>query len=228
MKRVLIVEDNRKVADLVRLSLENAGFQVTAVGDGVSAMAQVRRSAPDLVVLDIELPKLNGMEVCRQIRGEKSLQRLPILMLTGRGDEMDRVLGLELGADDYVTKPFSPRELVARIKAVLRRAEPDIEEKPVQVRNLQMDPASYRVTRNGNQIVLSTLEFRLLYYLASHANRVFSRDQLLDAVWGAERFVTPRSVDVYIQRLREKVEEDPENPVFLKTQRGAGYLFEVS
>jgi len=180
------------------------------------------------VLLDLMLPKLPGLEVCREIRRDQTLNRLPILMLTARGEEADRVVGLEMGADDYVTKPFSPRELVARIKALLRRTEPAGDaEKAVECRGLHVDPASYRVMRAGKPIALSTLEFRLLYFLARRPDRVFTRDQLLDAVWGTDRFVTPRSVDVYIRRLREKVEADPEKPEYLKTVRGAGYIFDA-
>ena len=228
MKRILIIEDDKDIVELVRYNLEKDDFQVVAVGDGVSGLAQVKKSPPDLLLLDLMLPKLSGLEICKEIRRDAALNRLPILMLTARGDEADRVVGLELGADDYVTKPFSPRELVARVKALLRRAEPAGEPaKLIEVGKLVIDPASYRVTRAGKPVMLSTLEFRLLYYLASRPNKVFSRDQLLDAVWGSDRFVTPRSVDVYVRRLREKIEPDPENPVHLKTVRGAGYLFET-
>jgi two-component system phosphate regulon response regulator PhoB len=174
------------------------------------------------------LPRISGLEICREIRRDETLNRLPILMLTARGDEADRVVGLEMGADDYVTKPFSPRELAARVKALLRRAEPPAEmPRVLEIGKLAIDPASYRVSLAGKPVTLSTLEFRLLYYLASRPNRVFTRDQLLDAVWGTDRFVTPRSVDVYVRRLREKVEQDPEQPAHLKTVRGAGYLFET-
>jgi len=227
MRRILIIEDERDIVELVRYNLEKEGFQVISVGDGVTGLAQLKKSPPDLLVLDLMLPKLSGLEVCKEVRRDQALNRLPILMLTARGEEADRVLGLELGADDYVTKPFSPRELVARVKALLRRAEPARETaRPIEVGTLSIDPASYRVTRGGKPVPLSTLEFRLLYYLASRPNRVFTRDQLLDAVWGTDRFVTPRSVDVYVRRLREKIEADPENPVFVKTVRGAGYMFE--
>jgi DNA-binding response OmpR family regulator len=191
-------------------------------------LAQIQKSPPDLLVLDLMLPKLSGLEICKAVRRDEALNRIPILMLSARGEEADRVIGLELGADDYVTKPFSPRELVARVKALLRRIQPaGKQEKPIIAGALRIDPASYRVTRDGDPLALSTLEFRLLYYLASRPNRVFSRDQLLDAVWGTGRFVTPRSVDVYIRRLREKIERDPDKPEYLKTVRGAGYLFET-
>jgi phosphate regulon transcriptional regulator PhoB len=228
LRRVLIVEDDKDIVELVRYNLEKEGYQTAVAADGLTALSTLRRSPPDLVLLDLMLPKLPGLEVCREIRRDQSLNRLPILMLTARGEEADRVVGLEMGADDYVTKPFSPRELVARIKALLRRTEPAGDaEKSVECRGLHIDPASYRVMRAGKPIALSTLEFRLLYFLARRPDRVFTRDQLLDAVWGTDRFVTPRSVDVYIRRLREKVEADPEKPEYLKTVRGAGYIFDA-
>lgn len=229
MKRILLIEDDRDIVELVRYNLDREGFQVTSATDGSSGLAQVRKSPPDVLLLDLMLPKLSGLEICKEIRRDQSLNRLPILMLTARGEEADRVIGLEMGADDYVTKPFSPRELVARVRALLRRAEPPQETaKPIQARELVIDPSSYRVTRAGKPVTLSTLEFRLLYYLAARPDRVFTRDQLLDAVWGTERFVTPRSVDVYVRRLREKIESDPEHPTLLKTVRGAGYRFDIA
>jgi phosphate regulon transcriptional regulator PhoB len=228
MTRILIIEDDKDIVELVRYNLAHEGFQVTAMADGASGLAQVKKAPPDALLLDLMLPKLSGLEICKEIRRDVSLNRLPILMLTARGEEADRVVGLEMGADDYVTKPFSPRELVARVKALLRRATPPGEiERTVEAGVLAIDPSSYRVTRAGKAVTLSTLEFRLLHYLASRPNKVFTRDHLLDAVWGADRFVTPRSVDVYIRRLREKVEADPERPTHLKTVRGAGYLFEL-
>ena len=227
MKRVLLIEDDRDIVELVRYNLEREGFQVAAATDGATGLAQVRKAPPDILLLDLMLPKLSGLDICKEIRRDTSLNRLPILMLTARGEEADRVVGLEMGADDYVTKPFSPRELGARVKALLRRTEPTNEPRRViEARGLSIDPSSYRVARDGKPVTLSTLEFRLLYYLATRPNRVFTRDQLLDAVWGTERFVTPRSVDVYIRRLREKVESDADHPAFLKTVRGAGYMFE--
>jgi len=228
MKRILIIEDDRDIVELVRYNLANEGYQITAALDGSTGLAALRKSPPDLLLLDLMLPRISGLEICREIRRDETLNRLPILMLTARGDEADRVVGLEMGADDYVTKPFSPRELAARVKALLRRAEPPAEmPRLLEVGKLAIDPVSYRVSLAGKPVTLSTLEFRLLYYLASRPNRVFTRDQLLDAVWGTDRFVTPRSVDVYVRRLREKVEQDPEQPAHLKTVRGAGYLFET-
>src|SRR5271169_1854657 len=227
-KRILVIEDDRDIVELVRYNLEKDGYQVFTATDGALGMAQVKKSPPDLLVLDLMLPKLSGLEICKEIRRDAALNRLPILILTARGEEADRVVGLELGADDYVTKPFSPRELVARVKALLRRAEPGTpSEKTIEIGALRIDPAAYRVSRAGKPVPMSTLEFRLLYFLAARANRVFTRDQLLDGVWGTERFVTPRSVDVYVRRLREKIEMDPQHPVYMKTIRGAGYLFET-
>ncbi len=228
-KKILVIEDDRDIVELVRYNLEKEEFLVTAASDGATGLAQIKKSPPDLLVLDLMLPKLPGLEICKEIRRDAALNRLPILMLTARGEEADRIVGLELGADDYVTKPFSPRELVARIKALLRRVEPaGAPEKVIEFDALRIDPASYRVTRGGKPLPLSTLEFRLLYYLASRPNKVFTRDQLLDAVWGADRFVTPRSVDVYVRRLREKIEPDSQRPAYVKTVRGAGYMFETS
>ena len=228
MKRILVIEDDKDIVELVKYNLEKDGFQVTTTGDGASGLIQIRKAPPDLLVLDLMLPKLSGLEICKEARKDPALNRLPILILTAKGEEADRVVGLELGADDYVTKPFSPRELAARVKALLRRTEPaGAGEKLIEIGGLRIDPAAYRVSRSGKAVPMSTLEFRLLYFLAARPNRVFTRDQLLDGVWGTERFVTPRSVDVYVRRLREKIETDPQHPAFMKTIRGAGYLFET-
>jgi phosphate regulon transcriptional regulator PhoB len=228
MKRVLVIEDDKDIIELVRYNLEKDGFHVAASVDGATGLAQVRKTPPDLLILDLMLPKLSGLEICKEVRKDVSLNRLPVLILTAKGEEADRVVGLELGADDYVTKPFSPRELVARVKALLRRTEPGTpSEKPIEIGVLRIDPAAYKVTRGGKPVPMSTLEFRLLYFLAARPDRVFTRDQLLDGVWGTERFVTPRSVDVYVRRLREKIESDPQHPAYMKTIRGAGYLFET-
>jgi len=228
MRRILVIEDDKDIVELVKYNLEKDGYQVTACADGTTGLAQIRKSPPDLLILDLMLPKLSGLDICKDIRRDVTLNRLPILILTAKGEEADRVVGLELGADDYVTKPFSPRELVARVKALLRRADPgSASDKLLEIGPLRIDPSAYRVTRAGRAVAMSTLEFRLLYFLATRPNRVFTRDQLLDGVWGTDRFVTPRSVDVYVRRLREKIETDPQHPAYMKTIRGAGYLFET-
>ncbi len=228
-KRILIIEDDKDIRGLLRYDLEREGFRVSESEDGVEGLALLRKSPPDLLVLDLMLPRLSGLEICKQVRREQTARRVPILILTARSEEPDRIVGLELGADDYVTKPFSPRELVARVKALLRRTEPSIlSSEPVRAGRLLIDPASYRVLRSGRPLEVSALEFRLLHFLASHPNRAFSRDQLLEAVWGADRFVIPRIVDVYIRHLREKVEDEPNRPVHLKTVRSVGYLFDNS
>jgi phosphate regulon transcriptional regulator PhoB len=231
MKRILVIEDDPDIVELLRYNLDKEGFQVYAATDGKTGLEMVKRGSANLLILDLMLPQLSGIEVCKEIRRSPEHQTLPIIMLTARGEESDRVLGLELGADDYVTKPFSVREMVARVKALLRRSEREKEKlesaETLLIGPLTIDPSSYRVQRNGEAIQLTALEFRLLYFLATHPNRIFTRDQLLDSVWGTERFVTPRSVDVYIRRLREKIEVDPVHPHYLKTMRGAGYLFET-
>jgi two-component system phosphate regulon response regulator PhoB len=200
---------------------------VAVCHDGADGLRKAQTLLPEVVILDLMLPGLSGLDVCRELRAGERTRDISVLMLTARAEETDQVVGFTMGADDYVTKPFSPRELVARVKALLRRAEPPGETpRVIETRGLMIDPSSYRVTHDTKPVTLSTLEFRLLYYLATRPNRVFTRDQLLDAVWGTERFVTPRSVDVYIRRLREKVETDADHPAFLKTVRGAGYMFE--
>src|SRR3984885_2879776 len=172
MTRILIIEDDKDIVELVRYNLAHEGFQVTSMSDGGSGLAQVKKAPPDVLLLDLMLPKLSGLEICKEIRRDASLNRLPILMLTARGEEADRVVGLEMGADDYVTKPFSPRELAARVKALLRRVEPAAaREKLIDGGVLRIDPAAYRVTRGAKQVPLSTLEFRLLYYLAARPNK---------------------------------------------------------
>src|SRR5256712_4256267 len=187
MKRILIIEDDRDIVELVRYNLANEGFQVSSANDGSTGLTTLKKTPPDLLLLDLMLPKLSGLEICREIRRDDSLNRLPILMLTARGEEADRVVGLEMGADDYVTKPFSPRELLARVKALLRRAQPPSDKpRPIEIGKLTIDPASYRVSYSRKPILLSTLEFRLLYHPASRPNPLFTRHQLLDAVWGTD------------------------------------------
>jgi phosphate regulon transcriptional regulator PhoB len=225
-KKILIVEDESDLIKLLKYNLEKEGFRVNYATDGSVALAEVRRDPPDLVILDLMLPGLDGLEVCRQLRRNDRFARTPVLMLSARGEEADRVVGLELGADDYVTKPFSTREMIARVRALLRRNEPVAPPRSKVLRgDLVIDPTAHSVSVAGKPIELSALEFRLLHYMASHPGMVFSRDQLLDSVWGNDRTVTPRSVDVYIRRIREKIELKPQQPAFVQTIHGVGYRF---
>ncbi|MGH2452745.1 MAG: response regulator transcription factor [bacterium] len=224
---VLVVDDEPHIVELVRYNLQQEGFTVSTARDGPEALTHVASDRPDLVVLDIMLPAIDGMEVCRQIRRSS---RVPVLMLTARGRELDRVAGLELGADDYVTKPFSPRELVARIRAILRRtgsgAElPDVE--ALAAEGLRLDPGTHEVWLRGRPVDLTAKEFELLKLLMRHPNRVFTRDFLLEHLWGYDYFGSSRTVDMHISRLREKIEDDPAAPTFIQTVRGVGYKLKV-
>ena len=224
---ILVVEDDPDISRLVRHHLENDGFSVRVYGTGVNVISDAERQRPALFVLDIMVPGKDGLELCRQIRQTQSLAPIPVIFLTAKSSEADRVLGLELGADDYIPKPFSPRELVARVKAVLRRFERPLSPVPLRVGEIEIDPGAMTLMVRGKLVTTTATEFRLLDYFASHLGRVFTRDQLLDSVWRDTAYVTPRSVDVYVRRIREKIEPDPENPCYLKTVRGAGYRFEA-
>jgi DNA-binding response OmpR family regulator len=223
---IFVVEDDPDIAHLLRHHLEGAGFAVRIFAAGNSVIGESERQRPALFILDIMVPGKDGLELCRQIRQTQSLAPTPIIFLTAKSGEADRILGLELGADDYIPKPFSPRELVARVKAVLRRFERPLSQSPVQVGDIQIDPSAMTLTVRGQAVTTTATEFRLLDYFARHLGRVFTRDQLLDSVWRDTAYVTPRSVDVYVRRIREKIEPDPESPRYLKTVRGAGYRFE--
>ena len=225
MGTILVVEDEPDIAELVKYHLEKAGLPARVVADGKQAMDLIAREHPSLVVLDLMLPGLDGMEVCRRLRGNSATRGIPVIMLTAKAEEIDRIVGLEMGADDYVPKPFSPRELVARVKAVLRRAAPPPEpsEAPVMVGGVRLDPVRHEVTKNGQPVSLSAMEFRLLEFFLRHRGRVYSRAQLLDQVWGQDRFVEPRTVDVHMRRLREKIEDKPRKPMLILTVRGIGY-----
>ena len=225
-QRVIIIEDERDIVELVRYNFRKEGFEVESFSRGREGLDYLRRNSADLVLLDILLPDEDGFEICKRLRADERLKSLPVIFLTAKSEEMDRVLGLEIGADDYVVKPFSPRELVARVKAVLRRQERVAERREVvEAGALRLDVRTQEVTVRGKLVELSALEFKLLYFLASHPRHVFDRDRLLDEVWGRDRFVTPRTVDVHIRRLREKIEELPNRPQFLQTVRGSGYRF---
>jgi DNA-binding response OmpR family regulator len=223
---ILVLEDDVDISKLVSYQLQQAGFAVHVSASGEKVLPLARQHPPALFILDIMVPGNNGFEVCRQIRESRDLAKVPVIFLTARSSEEDRVRGLELGADDYISKPFSPRELIARVRAVLRRFEQGITTS-ITTPDFELNSDSMTLTVRGQPVDVTATEFRLLHFLASHAGKVFTRDQVLDSVWRDMSFVTPRSVDVYIRRLREKIEKDPEEPRYLKTVRGAGYKFEA-
>jgi DNA-binding response OmpR family regulator len=221
-QRILVVEDDRRIADMVIKNLEAGGYECHLSADGGQALADFERLKPDLVVLDLGLPGVDGIQVTRRIRRDSDV---PILMLTARTTESDKLLGLEIGADDYVTKPFSTAELVARVRALLRRSTGTIREQMLEIGPLRVDPARRTAERSGEPIGLTTLEFDLLYFLASRPGRVFSREALMEQVWGSDRVVDDRSIDSLVSRLRRKLEQDPSQPRFIQTVWGAGYRF---
>ena len=227
-KKILVADDEKDIVELVAYNLEREGFTVCRAYDGQKAWEMVNMEKPDLVILDLMMPEMPGMEVCRMIRGTPETAGLPIIMLTAKSDPIDKILGLEIGADDYITKPFHVRELIARIRAVLRRSERlpagDTPES-LDYAGLHVDLKSYQVTVDDKPVELSSREFRLLQFLIGHPGRVYSREQLLDHVWGDEAFVEPRTVDVHISRLRGEIETSKENPQYILTVRGIGYKF---
>lgn len=228
--RILVVDDERPIADILKFNLEREGFEVEVAYDGEEAVAKARQMPFQLVILDIMLPKLDGFSVCKEIRAHSSV---PILMLSAKEAEVDKVLGLELGADDYVTKPFSPREILARVRAILRRLRPN--ETPasqgagdqlLRGGGLLLNLTSYDVIKSDLVIELTPREFELLRHLVAHAGQVFSREGLLEEVWGYDYYGDVRTVDVTVRRLREKIEDNPAQPEFIKTKRGIGYYFQ--
>ena len=223
-ERVLLVEDDPSIREVAGLGLSQAGFRVTTSGDGRDGLIQFRNQRFDLVVLDIMLPSLDGLEVCREIRKESPT---PIVMLTARAELHDIVVGLELGADDYVTKPFELPELVARIKAVLRRTTAAPGDAPITVRDVEIDPAGFTARRNGKDVRLTATEFRLLLELARRPRQVFTREMLLELVWNYDYLGDSRLVDAAVQRLRAKVEDDPKEPALIVTVRGVGYRLDA-
>ncbi len=226
--KILVVDDEADILDLISYNLGKEGFEVSTAADGGEALTQIRETRFDLVVLDLMIPGVQGMELCRILRGDPKTETIPIIMLTAKGEEVDRVLGLEMGADDYITKPFSPRELIARIRAVLRRTgEKSEKDSVIRIGDLVIDTGKYSVAKKNVQLDLSATEFRLLLYLVERRGRVFSREQLLDAAWKDEAYIEPRTVDVHIRRLRTQIEDDPSNPVYIKTKRGIGYYVDA-
>ena len=222
---ILVVEDETALVTLLRYNLEREGFRVTESTDGEDAVIQAVEDVPDLILLDWMLPQLSGIEVCRQLRRKTETRAVPIIMLTARGEESDRIRGLNCGADDYITKPFSIAELVARVRTVLRRARPALQEEILRYSDIVMDLASHRVSRAERPIHLGPTEFRLLRYFMEHPGRVFSREQLLDAAWGRDVYVEPRTVDVHIRRLRKVLNGEGELDV-IRTVRAAGYALD--
>jgi phosphate regulon transcriptional regulator PhoB len=226
-RQILVIDDEQDIRDLVSYNLEKEGFRVSTLKDGEAALEIIRKEGADLLILDLMLPGIQGLELCRILKKDPATEGIPIIMLTAKGEEMDRVLGLEMGADDYITKPFSPRELVARVKAVLRRVERSAPDGDViRIGEIVINPATYQVFKGGTELRLSATEFRLLQYMTERKGRVFTRDMLLDAVWKGEAFVEPRTVDVHIRRLRAQIEDDPSRPAYIRTKRGVGYYLE--
>lgn len=221
---ILLVEDEPAIQELIAVNLTRAGHNVIRVADAEAAQRLVRDALPDLILLDWMLPGMSGVELARRLRADERTRATPIIMLTARGEEQDKVTGLETGADDYITKPFSPRELVARIKAVLRRRVPQATDDPVEAGGLRLDPVAHRVTAGDQGLALGPTEFRLLHFLMTHPERVHSRTQLLDQVWGDHVFVEERTVDVHIRRLRSALEPTG-HEVLIQTVRGSGYRF---
>jgi len=223
---VLVVEDEEAILTMLTYNLEQEGFNVRTTMDGEEALMMINEEKPDVMVLDWMLPSMSGVEVCRQLRRNNETKNIPVIMLSARGEEEDKVRGLDCGADDYMTKPFSPTELVARIRALFRRIRPALAEKKITFADVAMDLAGHRVTRAEKEVHLGPTEFRLLQYLMEHPGRVFAREQLLDAVWGHDIYVELRTVDVHIRRLRKALCLDGELPDLIRTVRSAGYALE--
>lgn len=225
-KKIVVVDDEKPIADILQFNLEKEGYEVLTANDGDEALELILKEVPDLVLLDIMLPGKDGMEICREVRKSHDM---PIIMLTAKDDEIDKVLGLELGADDYVTKPFSTRELIARVKANLRRKVPVedtkvVDENTIKIREIEINLDAYSVKKNGEEVDLTQREFELLIYLAKHPSQVMTREHLLETVWGYDYFGDVRTVDVTVRRLREKIETDSSHPEYIMTRRGVGYF----
>ena len=230
MKKILVVDDEKPISDIIKFNLKKEGYDVYTAYDGEEALQKVEEINPDLILLDLMLPKIDGLEVAREVR---KTHNMPIIMVTAKDAEIDKVLGLEMGADDYVTKPFSNRELVARVKANLRRqsatmaeaqaAEEESKNNDIAIGDLVIHPDAYVVSKRGEKIELTHREFELLYYLARHIGQVMTREHLLQTVWGYDYFGDVRTVDVTVRRLREKIEDNPSRPIWLVTRRGVGY-----
>lgn len=222
--KILVIEDEIDISELVAYNLKKEGFPADSIDNGEEALKKIQSGEYNLIILDLMLPGISGIELCRILKNDPQTSLIPIIMLTAKGEEIDKVIGLEMGADDYITKPFSPRELIARVRAVLRRAhEKPLPGKTVKIGDLEINADTYQVSKRGTLIKPSATEFKLLLYLVQRKGKVFSRDMLLDAVWKNESHVELRTVDVHIRRLREQIEDDPSHPVYIRTRRGIGY-----
>ena len=228
MSKILIVDDEQDIVELLSYNLEKERFSIVKAYDGEAALALVRSEKPDLMILDLMLPKMNGLDVCKAVRRNPETANLPIIMLTAKGEEIDKIIGLEVGADDYITKPFSIKELIARTRVILRRIYDENKQplkKTFTYAELQIDYNSYEVRVRGKKVDLSPTELKLLFFFSQNPGRVYTRNQILDQVWNDNTFVTPRTVDVHIRRLRSQIEKDIENPQYILTVRGFGYKF---
>ena len=225
--KILVVDDEEHIQELIKFNLENSGYKVICCGNGTEASKIVKLEIPDLVLLDVMLPGIDGYDVCKEIRKNNDISNIPIIMITAKSEELDKILGLELGADDYITKPFSVRELLARVKAVLRRTTIQPMDKSYRFENIIVDFEKHEVTKNGKRIDLTLKEFEVFEILIKNKGRVITRDFLLDKVWGYEYFGETRTVDVHIRHLRQKVEDDDKNPRYIETIRGVGYRFNI-
>ena len=228
MSKILVVDDEKDIVELISYNLEKEGFSTAKAYDGEAALQIIKTQKPDLMILDLMLPKMNGLDVCKSVRRNPETADLPIIMLTAKSDEVDKVTGLEVGADDYVTKPFSVKELTARVRSILRRlkeTEKFTVKEEFTYKGLKINYVSCHVSVNGKEVALSPTELKLLFFLSRHPGRVYSRNQIIDHVWNDETFITDRAVDVHIRRLRSQIEKDIENPNYIQTVRGFGYKF---
>ncbi|OPJ59098.1 response regulator transcription factor [Clostridium oryzae] len=226
-EKILVVDDEEHIVELIKFNLQNNGYNVLTASNGIDALKIAKSQVPQLVLLDLMLPGMDGYDVCKEIRKDMNISNTPIIMITARSEELDKILGLELGADDYVTKPFSVRELVARVKAVLRRTATQQFENSFKFANVSIDFQKHEVSKDGQKVELTLKEFELLEMLIKNKGRVMTRDFLLDKIWGYDYIGETRTVDVHIRHLRQKIEEDDKNPKFIETIRGVGYRFNL-
>ena len=227
MPKILIVDDEKDIAELISYNLEKEGFFVLKAYDGEAALRKVKAQKPDLIILDLMLPEISGLDVCKAVRNSSETANIPIIMLTAKAEEIDKIIGLDMGADDYITKPFGIKELIARVRAMLRRRDNNKirQREEFKYGGLVINYVSYEVFVDGEKVTLSPTELKLIFFFSRNPGRVYTRNQILDHVWGDDTFVTPRAVDVHVKRLRSQIEKDIENPQYIITVRGIGYKF---